>query len=164
MIVRWLISDKGDPVARRLVDGITVNGAPHYSRQTPGAKQWTRNGQNLVFVTANGLAVWCTFRPTPGKATRPDGLDAWECTMFRNEGGGLSSELIQEAHLLSLALWGATPRDGLITFIRPDRVRSRNPGYCYKRAGWAVNGAARDGKPRLRAPEVDPGAVPHWSA
>lgn len=73
--MRWLITDKGDPDARRLVDGELddLNNVPHYSRQTVGARQFTRNGQNLVFLTADARAVWVTFRPTPGKAVRQDG-------------------------------------------------------------------------------------------
>lgn len=149
----WLITDKGDPRALALVDGVTTNGRPHYSRQKPGSRQFTRNGQNLVFITADGLAVWVTFRPTPGKAARPDGLDAWECVLFRNEGPVRSSALIREAVTLSLALWAPWPRDGFITFIKPECVRSNIPGYCFRRAGWVRWGAAADGKPRLRAPK-----------
>lgn len=158
---RWLITDKGDPLARALVDGTSVNKPPHYSRQTPGALQFTRNGQNLVFITADLLAVWVTFRPTPDKAVRADKLNAWECALFRNEGPHLSRELIREAHLLSAALWGVIPKDGLITFIKPDAVASSIPGYCYRRAGWRRKGVSSDGKPRLHAPLLI-GAVPSW--
>lgn len=158
----WRITDKGDPAARLLVDGVTIGGKPHYSRQTPGAAQFTRNGQNLVFITPDALAVWVTFRPTPGKAVRPDKLEAWECALFRNEGPYLSRDLIKEAHLLSAALWGAVPKDGLITFIKPECVASEIPGYCYRRAGWRHKGNASDGKPRLRAPRLE-GAVPSWT-
>lgn len=154
---RWLITDKGDPDARALVDGVSVGKAPHYSRQTPGASLFTRNGQNLVFLLEDCLAVWVTFRPTPGKATRPDRLDAWECALFRNEGHVVSSELVREAHLLSAAIWGSIPMDGLITFVQPDRIQSEIPGYCYRRAGWKHRGASSDGKPKLVAPRLDLG-------
>lgn len=157
----WQITDKGDPDARALVDGVSVGRPPHYSRQTPGSAMFTRNGQNLVFIAPDALAVWVTFRPTPGKAFRADGLDAWECALFRNEGSYLSSALIREAHVLSIALWGPLPADGLITFVRPDAVASGIPGYCYKRAGWKRWGCASDGKPRFRAPRVD-GQIPPW--
>lgn len=182
----WQITDKGDPDARRLVDGDLpdLGGRPHYSRVTPGAQLFTRNGQNLVFITADLRAVWVTFRPTPGKATRSDGLDAWECALFRNEGPNLSSALIVEASELSVAIWGQVPRDGLITYVKPEAVRSGNlrrrgkpfsrpPGYCYLKAGWYVplcvrekceqrpHGAhASDGKPLLQAPPI---RLRHWT-
>lgn len=151
---RWTITDKGDQDVRLLADG-------HYSRQTPGSRQFCRNGQNLVFVTPANDAAWVTFRPTPGKAHRQDKLDAWECSLFRNTGPVLSSELIWEAVALSVALWGELPPDGMITYVKPEAIRSVNPGYCFKRAGWVTAGKARDGKPMLRAsrPEV----VPHFS-
>jgi hypothetical protein len=159
--MHWLITDKGDPKARAFVDGELTDGIPHYSRQTPGSPQFTRNGQNLVFVTADYLSVWATFRPTPGKAVRPDKRQAWECTMFRHEGDVLASILVREAVLLSIALWGPLPSESMITFIRPDKIKSGIPGYCYKRAGWVKCRPASDGKPCLRAPR--PVDVPHWS-
>lgn len=166
--MNWLITDKGDDRARALVDGETTTGLPHYSRQTPGSRLFTRNGQNLVFMTADCLAVWVTFRPTPGRATRPDGLAAWECAVFRNEdryraSGArlLSSALIREAVALTWALWGEAPRDGLITFVKPACVASGLPGYCFRRAGWKRTGYSSDGKPRFTAP--CPREIPHWS-
>jgi hypothetical protein len=153
MLFNWLITDKGDQDCRRLADR-------HYSRQTIGALQFTRNGQNLVFITADLKAVWVTFRPTPGIAKRPDGLDAWECALFRNEGPVKSSLLIREAVLLSCALWGEIPQDGFITFIKEAAVATTLKGYCYRRAGWRRVGQAKDGKPMFRAPR--PALWPAW--
>lgn len=143
----WQITDKGDRQAWELAER-------HYTRQTPGSRLFTRNGQNLVFVTECGKAAWVTFRPTPGKATRADKLDAWECALFRNESKWLSSYLILEAQALTIALWGPTPKDGLITFVKPGAIRSINPGACYKKAGWKRVGESKDGKPLLKAPEM----------
>lgn len=151
----------------RLVDGAWPDlGTPHYSRQSPGTRQFTRNGQNLVFITPDERAVWVTFRPAAGKAVRTDGLDAWECTLFRNEGPHRSSVLIREAVELSIALWGPLPTHGLITYIKSNAVRTGQcpsgiVGYCYRRAGWRRVGAAKDGKPMFRAPK--PQHVRHWS-
>jgi hypothetical protein len=159
---RWLITDKGDQDVRALADR-------HYSRQTPGAPSFTRNGQNLVFTTEDGKAAWVTFRPTPGKAKRPDGWDAWECALFRNEDypWARSSDLIREAVELSIALWGPPPRDGIITFVKPECIASELPGYCYRRAGWKHVGEDSKGKPRFRAPrcdDVDPWWTWRWKA
>lgn len=75
---------------------------------------------------------------------RKDRLRAIECTLFRNESGFLSSELIVEAcaavQTWALALNTAWP-DGLITGVstrKTSRRRSKRalPGECYRRAGW----------------------------
>ena len=48
-----------------------------------------------------------------------------------------------------------------MTFVKPSAVRSANPGYCYKRAGWRLVGAAKDGKPCLQQlPEEMPEPMP----
>lgn len=158
--MHWLITDKGDQDARALLDGESIGKRPHYSRRTPGNRQFCRNGQNLVFLTADTRALWVTFRPTLGKARRMDGLDAWECAVFRNEGSARSSALIREAVMLTWALWGPPPADGLITFVRPECVASGLAGYCFRRAGWRRTGFGADGKPRFRSPRL-PGA-PDW--
>ncbi len=149
--MHWLKTDKGDQDVRLLADA-------HYSRRKPGSKQFCRNGQNLVFIAKDGMAAWITFRPTPGKAIRADKLDAWECALFRNVGPALSSSLIREAVLLTCSLWGELPPDGLITYVKPEAVLSKLPGYCFKRAGWRRVGYAADGKPMLRAPR--PATIP----
>ena len=48
-------------------------------------------GRTLVLVTENGDAVWGTHWPQAELAL--DGLDAWRCSIFRNEGPLLSSML-----------------------------------------------------------------------
>jgi hypothetical protein len=94
-----------------------------------------------------GCAVWVWFRPKWESGIqgteRKDGLRAIECTLFRNESGFLSSELIREAcdWLLKWehALDTKWP-DGAITGIKSDataRGRSKRslPGQCYRAAG-----------------------------
>lgn len=173
MSTLWLITDKGDLDARALVDGevFGLRGRAHYSRQSPGARLFTRNGQNLVFMTPDHRAVWVTFRPTPGKAERADGLEGWECALFRNEGAWKmqrvkSRDLIREAVELSYSIWGRPGKDGIFTFIKPECVgkgrEDHIAGYCYRRAGWKRVGAASDGKPRFRAPT--PAVIrPFWT-
>ena len=59
------------------------------------------------------------------------------CMVFRRVGGALASELI-----LAAEEW--VPQDlrpiTLVTFVDEDKVPSENPGYCFKRAGWALVG------------------------
>jgi hypothetical protein len=76
--------------------------------------------------------------------------------LFRNLGAGLSSDLIVSATARTYEEWikryGATPAERLRTEIGIDAIKSSNPGYCYKRAGWIVDRVVR-GKLYLFAPE-----------
>jgi hypothetical protein len=64
----------------------------HYNRQRRGSGQIGPPGRKLVFVTPCERAVWITHWPYANLAL--DHLDAWRCSIFRNEGAGLSSELV----------------------------------------------------------------------
>ena len=134
----WIITNKGDNACRQLADR-------HYSRQSPGDKQFCRPGRNLVLRTSQGDAVWVTW-----DGIRDDGIDAWECTLFRNESNLLSSTLIKEAVKITCQQWGLHLTDGIITYIFADKVKSVNPGYCFKCAGWQPFGKSKSGKIRLR--------------
>lgn len=149
----WLITDGGDQDVRALADR-------HYSRQSPGAQRFTRRGENIVLISRDGKAAWIVHRPCPGKAVRYDGADSWECSLFRNEGSVLSSELIIEATELTCAIWGLPPKDGLITFVNAGKVQSSNPGFCFIKAGWYHDGESGRGLLRLRAPA--PSRITDW--
>lgn len=129
----WLVVPKGDDSCRQLADR-------HYSRQTVGSPQFTRPGHNLVLRTALGNAVWVTW-----SGVRDDGLQAWECTIFRNESDHLSSDMIRAAVTATIGTWGQPPPDGIITYVDASKVRSTNPGYCFKAAGFR-----RIGKSKVR--------------
>jgi hypothetical protein len=51
-----------------------------------------------------------------------DGLDAWRCSIFRNEGAGLSSELIEAAMALTAGRWADRRADGGVTWIDTTKV------------------------------------------
>lgn len=141
--MNWMVTHKGDAICRSLADR-------HYSRQTPGAPMFTRPGYNMVLLAEGprGYAAWVWFRPkweSGIKGTeRKDGLRAIECTLFRNESGLLSSDLIREASSILMSWEHALDTDwpdGGITGIRSDvtaarRSRHHDPGYCYRMAGW----------------------------
>jgi hypothetical protein len=141
---RWQRTTKFDRRAAALADR-------HYSRRTIGSPQFMPPGRTLVFVTDDGLAVWGTHWPQAHLAM--DGLDAWRCSIFRNEGPHLSSDLIVEAMALTAELWQTRPRDGWLTFVKTGAVRSVNPGACFKAAGWELDRTWQHAKMvRLRAP------------
>lgn len=123
----WQQTKKTDTACVALADR-------HYSRVTVGASQFTRPGENLVFRTADGTAVWVTWR---SKFPRKDGFgNAWEVTIFRNESETTSSLLIKEAIEKTMEIWGPLPSDGMITYVSPTKVLSENPGYSFLRAGF----------------------------
>lgn len=123
----WQVRDKSDGAANALADR-------HYSRRRPGSGQVGPPGRKLVLVSPDERAVWLTHWPKAEYAM--DGLDAWRCSIFRNEGDVLSSDLILAAMALTEALWDERPNDGWVTWVDTRKVASRNPGYCFLRAGW----------------------------
>lgn len=131
----WRATHKFNPRAVALADR-------HYSRVSLGAPQFMPPGESIVLLTHEATAVWGWWRPGAGQRTR-DGFDAWTCTIFRNESPILSSELVLDAEQ-ALAGHDIGP-DGLLTYVWDDRVRSENPGYCFKRAGWRPIGRSVDG-------------------
>lgn len=67
-------------------------------------------------------------------------------TTFRNEGAGLSSELIREAVAATRHIWPAVPALGMVTFVNASMVRrKRDPGRCYRRAGFHHVGYTKAG-------------------
>jgi hypothetical protein len=168
--MNWIISSSSDPRALSIVDGTGrfASYGPHYSRRTPGSKTFTGVGQEIVLVTDDETAVWaCVRARTPeargtgcsrGRAGMPDLAPRflWRNMMFRNLGGALSSALIVEAVRRTYEEWeiryGSLPLERLRTEVDTRAVRSRNPGYCYKMAGWIPDRVVR-GKLYLFAPE-----------
>lgn len=163
---RWQLSSSSDRLALDIVDGTgTWEGhGPHYSRRTPGSKTFTGVGQEIVLVRPD--AVWAVVRarvPAPkgsGASRGRTGETAptrwvWRCNMFRNLGPERSSDLIREAVAMTAVQWvkryGELPDETLQTEVKPDRVASEIPGYCYRRAGW-VKFKEQRGMVYLRCP------------
>lgn len=124
-------------------------------------------GERMVMLTTAGNALWVWRLVLPpekliSQSIRPDkrrqrkGLQLGEkassyfggqegvmCSVFRNEGPILSSLLIKEAMALAWQRW---PGMRLFTYVWDARVRSVNPGYCFKIAGWSYCGRNKDGR------------------
>jgi len=113
----------------------------HYSRRTVGARQFVNNGRKLVLRDTAGLVVFVWVYPDP--ALRMDGQAGYNNALFRNESTRLSSEIILEAERAAVAKWGP---NRAYTYIDPRKVASRNPGYCFKVAGWRFDRLSRKGK------------------
>lgn len=125
----WILINKGDKRALKLADR-------HYTRQSPGSNQFCRPGYNLVLLTKDENALWVTW-----SGIRDDGYDAWECTLFRNEGNFLSSHLIVIALGITKHFWGEAPKDGVITY-----VGSHLRGGTFHAAGFRKLGKSKNGK------------------
>lgn len=65
------------------------------------------------------------------------------CAIFRNEGAGQSSGLIRAA---MVAGWTRWPGVRFYTYVNARRVASKNPGYCFKQAGWRLCGVTKTRK------------------
>lgn len=141
----WRKVAHDDARARALADR-------HYSRQTPGALDFTPPGRKLVLLGADELALWAAVENLDG-----GGALQFRCTVFRNEGPALSSDLVREATAATLAYWRRRYRRvarPLTTEVDPERTRrKRDPGRCFRRAGWTVIGTTSKGLVLLRAPD-----------
>jgi hypothetical protein len=141
----WLTAASGkyNPIGRVLADG-------HYSRRKRGSPQFMPPGQTIVLVSRDACAVFGWWRPHPAYGLQAlNGLDGWTCSIFRNIGGGWSSELIIEAERALVLSGHGCGKDGMLTYVKIDAVRSSNPGYCFQVAGWRKIGWSADRKKRL---------------
>lgn len=144
----WLVVPKFTPVGARLADG-------HYSRRKVGSPQFMPPGETIVLVTDDESAVFGWWRPNiAGSHVAMNGLDGWTCSIFRNTGAHLSSDLILEAERALVASGRGCGPDGLLTYVWDAKVRSSNPGYCFLMAGWtrAARRSADGRKSLLRKP------------
>jgi hypothetical protein len=148
----WQLSWRADPATRAIADR-------HYNRQKIGAAQFVPPGRCLVLKAAD--AAWITSWPL-AEYVQHAWAGAWVNSLFRNEGAGLSSDLIRWAVAHTRAHWPDVPPLGMVTFVDPGKVRrKRDPGRCYLRAGFEHAGWTQGGLRALRMPpECMPAAVP----
>jgi hypothetical protein len=138
--MRWRVSNRFDPQGAALADR-------HYSRGTVGSPQFVGSGSDVVLIApleGSPQALWVT--KWQKYVRTPWWVDAWICSLFRNEGAGLSSELITEATAATCAVWGDPPPRGFVTFVNADKTRTkRDPGRCFRKAGWKEVGRTNGG-------------------
>lgn len=153
--MRWHLSWRADPRALPLADR-------HYNRQKIGAPQFVPPGSCVVLLTAEADALWVTSAPI-AEYVQHAWAGAWVCSLFRNEGPVLSSELIRQAVAATRARLGAPPRVlGMVTFVDPAQTRrKRDPGRCFRRAGFRPVGFTKGG---LVALQILPAEMPDPAA
>lgn len=134
----WLVTHRADQRIAALADR-------HYSRQTVGSEKFAPPGEGIFLVARDGGAAWVAVR------NRFAGVTRFRNTLFRNEGAGLSSALLVEAVDILRVWWpahyGYAPGEPLQTEVDPAKTRrKRDPGRCYRRAGWHHTDTDRDGR------------------
>jgi hypothetical protein len=136
--MNWHLSHRADPRAVVLADR-------HYNRQKVGAPQFVPPGRCLVLLNEDASALWVTSWPF-AEYVKHAWAGAWVCSLFRNESAVLSSLLVREAVAATRWYYGDAPALGFVTFVDPDKTRrKRDPGRCYRKAGWKVCGATVGG-------------------
>lgn len=113
----------------------------HYSayRYRDGRKRmlFCGPGEKVVLRTEAGDAmfVWRNFKDDSGQR----GIN---CAVFRNESSHQSSELVRQADAIADALWSCGRH---YTYVNAEAVRSVNPGFCFRAAGWRRCGRTKGG-------------------
>lgn len=165
----WILSHRADDKARPIADR-------HYTRQSPGAKQFVPPGRCLVLRTEG--ALWVTSWPF-AQYVRHEWAGAWVNSCFRRESGPLSSDLIRQGVAATVWRWGDCPQIpwscggdsglvGMVTFVDRSKVRhKRDFGRCYRKAGFRVIGETKGGllalglavsdMPHPEAPRIEEG-------
>jgi hypothetical protein len=150
----WRLSHRADPRACKIADR-------HYNRQKVGSPQFVPPGRCCVLLTDAGDALWVTSWPF-AEYVKHEWAGAWMNSCFRNEGQILSSLLITQAIAATKGFWGEPPQLGMVTFIDREKTRrKRDPGRCYRKAGFIVCGETKGGLLALQMrPEAMPVAIP----
>lgn len=147
----WSLSWRADPTVVPLADR-------HYNRQKIGAPQFVPPGRCLVLKRPG--AFWVTAWPL-GQYVQHAWPGAWLCSAFRHEridGAPLSSDLVRDAVAATRWRWPDVPALGMVTFVDPTQTRrKRDPGRCFRRAGFVPDGHTVGGLVALR---LDPADMP----
>ena len=148
--MNWHLSHRADPRACLIADR-------HYNRQKIGTPQFVPPGRCLVLLSAEADALWVTSWPF-AEYVKHAWAGAWMNSCFRNEGPILSSLLIREAIAATKSFYGLPPALGMVTFIDRSKIRrKRDPGRCYRKAGFSVCGETKGGLLAMRlSPEEMP--------
>lgn len=141
--MRWHLSWRADPAANRLAKR-------HYTCQSRDSDQFVPPGRCLVLYlkTEAGEATWVTSWPF-AEHTKHAWAGAWVCSIFRNEGAGVSSELIREAVAATRWKWPEIPAIGMVTMVDPAKTAAgrsawAKPGRCYRKAGFREVGRTKE--------------------
>lgn len=158
----WRLSHRADPEARAYAD-------EHYNRQSKGSPHFAPPGRCLVLVQRG--AFWITSYPF-AEYVHHYWPGAWVCSAYRRESGeeGASAQILAALSVTrwrwpppSVSAWKVTRRHDrsdieairicMVTFVDATRVRrKRDPGRCFRRAGFVDVGGTKGGLAALGLP------------
>lgn len=146
--IGWWLTKDGDEYclemylrhysANRYADGRRENGNGSSRYQFVGP------GEKWVLRTWDCSAMWvwrkfiddCIDQRT---GQRQQGIN---CAVFRNESPQRSSTLVRAADAIADCIW---PGERHYTYVDAKKIRSKNPGYCFLKAGWQRAGHTKNG-------------------
>lgn len=169
----WTLSHRADQRVRVIADR-------HYNRQSVGAMQFVPPGRCLVL--SGPSAFWITSWPF-AEYVRHAWAGAWVCSAFRNEGTARSSDLIKSALSVTRWRWSRAPavegwalrrrhdrtdvartEFAMVTFVNTAKTMTkRDPGRCFRRAGFVEIGETAGGLVALGISirDMPPAREPH---
>ena len=138
----WFLTKDGDRTILELYER-------HYScRQYADGrarKLFCGPGEKVVLRTDSGDAgfIWRKFIDDCIDQRTGERQSGINCSFFRNESGILSSELIRQADAIADCLW---PDCRHYTTVSAEKTRrKRDPGRCFRKAGWVPAGTTKGG-------------------
>ncbi len=123
--MNWIPVKDADDRARALF--LRHYSAMHY-RDGRKRRKFIGPGEYICLLTlkCDALFAWRKF-------INKSGQQGVNCSVFRNEGELVSSDIIKEEDEIEWQKW---PRERLYTYVNAKKIRSTNPGYCFLQAGF----------------------------
>ena len=137
----WWVTKDGDRACLALYE-------KHYSayryRDGRVRRLFCGPGDKFVLRTFDGSAffVWRKFKDDCLDTRTGLPQAGINCAAFRNEGTTRSAELVRQADAIADCCW---PDRRHYTYVDAAKIRSTNPGYCFRVAGWRRCGTTKGG-------------------
>lgn len=93
-------------------------------------------GERIILISPSNDALFIWKK----EKFRMDGQVGINCSVFRNESNILSSKMIAQAETIALRKW---PGERMFTYVDANKIKSNNPGYCFKVNGWQQCGISK---------------------
>lgn len=133
----WWTTKDADAVCREMYERHYSGGKSLKCRIRRNTKKFIGPGEYICLRTWEGDAFFVWRRFIDGS-----GQQGVNCAIFRNESGHRSSDLIRQADAVADFCW---PGVRHYTYVNARRIRSKNPGCCFKAAGWRTCGQTKGG-------------------
>lgn len=137
----WWVTKDGDLDCLALY--LRHYSANHYA-DGRDRKLFVGPGEKLVLRTQNGDAffVWRKFLDDCIDSRSGQRQVGVNCAAFRNESNIKSSKLVEQADSIADVLW---PNCRHYTYVNSEKIKSKNPGFCFLSAGWKRAGKTKGG-------------------